>query len=174
MAGKAKNHIIYSMKKYSFVPFILTLTVITMLLSCTADQTVYEEYQKFENLSWNRFNRLEYDLQVEDLESAYDIFINIRHIPEVPYKEMVINFTLYTPSGDMRSVDYTLDFYDAEGLKLSECMGDLCDLLVPLRKGFRFYEAGKVKFEIENKFTKVDMPGIMEVGLIVKRSPAEE
>ena len=53
------------MKKYSFAPFILTLTVITMLHSCTSDQTVYEEYQKFENLSWNRFNRLEYVLQVE-------------------------------------------------------------------------------------------------------------
>jgi gliding motility-associated lipoprotein GldH len=148
--------------------FLLVLT------SCHSDQKVFEEYHTFDNMSWNRFNLLNFKMEVIDLEVPYDIYISIRHIPEIPYQEMIINFTIFTPSGDMRTSDYTLDFIDREGKHLSDCMGDYCDLLVPLRKSFRFYELGAAKFEIENKYTKVEMPGIMEVGLILKRSKGEE
>ena len=70
----------------------------------------------------------------------------------------------------MRTTDFTFDFYDQEGARLSKCLGDYCDLLVPVRQGFRLYEAGEVRFEIENKFTKLEMPGIIEVGLIMRKS----
>jgi gliding motility-associated lipoprotein GldH len=136
--------------------------------------TVYEEYTKFDDLSWNRFDLLTFEIQVEDIESPYDIFLNVRHIPEVRYEELNLNFTIFSPGGDMRTTDYTLEFVDRDGNQLSECLGDLCDLQVLLRDGLRFNEKGLAKFEIENKFTKVELPGIIEVGLIVKKStPAE-
>ena len=87
---------------------------------------------------------------------------------------MVINFTIFTASGDMRTTDYTLKFNDREGRKLSKCLGDYCDLMVPLRESFTFNEPGRIRFEIENKFTKLEMPGIMEVGLIMKKSTQKE
>jgi len=162
------------MKRVEPTHNFFTTIILVFLLSCSGNQTVFEEYQKFDNLSWSRFNILKFEVNLEDIESSYDIYINIRHLPEVSYKEMVINFTIFTASGDMRTTDYTLKFYDREGKKLSECLGDYCDLLVPLRESFRFYETGRVRFEIENKFTKIKMPGILEVGLIMKKSTERE
>ncbi len=147
--------------------------LLILFAACNGDTKVFEEYHKFENLSWNRFDILEFEANIEDIELEYDIYINIRHIPEVPYKEMLINFTIYSPSGDMRTTDYTLDYFDPEGNKLSECMGDLCDLYIPIRKAIKFYDPGITKFEIENKYPKVEMPGIMEVGIIVKKARLE-
>jgi len=162
------------MKRTEPNSFFLIFIVLVFLTSCTGNQTVFKEYQKFNKLSWSRFHILKFETNLEDTKPTYDIYINIRHLPEIPYKEMVINLTIFTASGDMRTTDYTLKFYDREGKKRSDCMGDYCDLIIPLRKSFRFYETGKVKFEIENKFTKIEMPGITEVGLLMKKSKQKE
>lgn len=158
------------MKAYSTLYIVFISLSLSIFSACNGERTVFEEYQKFEKLSWNRFNILKFNASIESTAPAYDIFINIRHLPEVPYKNMLINFTIYTPSGDMRTTDYTLNFNDTDGNSRSQCMGDYCDLLLPLRESFTFGEAGVVKFEVENKFTKVEMPGILEVGLIIKEA----
>ncbi len=74
------------------------------------------------------------------------------------------------PSGEMRTADYSFKIKDKEGKILSECLGDYCDIKFLLRGGFRFSEPGIVKFEIENKMTKIETPGIIEVGLIIEKS----
>ncbi len=133
-------------------------------------KTVFEEYKKFDNFSWGRFDILEFEIPIEDTKAEYDIFFTVRHLPEIPYKEMKINLTFYLPSDEMRTADYVFELVDEEGNKLSKCLGDFCDISFPVRKNFVFTEPGTVKFQIENKHTKTEMPGIMEVGLIVKRS----
>lgn len=139
------------------------------LLSCN-NQKIFEQHKEFDKMSWNRFNILQFDVNVKDPESAYDILLAIRHLPEIRYKELKINMTIYSPSGAMRSADYILPMLDKDGNSISSCLGDLCDITIPIRNQFKFTEAGINRIEIENKFTKVDMPGIMEVGLIIKKS----
>ena len=142
--------------------------MLIFLFSCSGDKTVFEEYRKFDDMSWNRFNNLTFKANIDNVDKLYTIYLNIRHIPEVPYEEMVINMSIYSPSGDLRTNDYTLNFTDSNDNRLSDCLGDFCDLLIPIREDMQFYEAGILKIEIENKFTKIEMPGIMEVGLIIK------
>lgn len=149
------------------------ILILFMLAGCQGEKTVFEEYRKFEKLSWNRFDNLVFTTEITNIEKAYDIDILIRHLPEIPYRDMVINFTINTPSGDMRTTDYTLYFHDADDKLKSNCMGDYCDLQLPLREGFTFSEVGTVRFEIENKYTKVEMPGIFEIGLILKEAKEE-
>ena len=162
------------MKKKQLVIIPFPFLMLPIQHGCDRNKTVFEKYHRFDNLSWNRFDILDFRMQLDKVDSPYDIFINIRHLPEVPYEEMTINFTIFTASGDMRTADYDLDFYDPEGKRLSDCMGDFCDLLLPLRRSFLFYEPGEVRFEIENKYTKLEMPGIIEVGILVKEAGKED
>lgn len=134
------------------------------------NQKVFEEYKKFENLSWYRFDFLEYEVQIEDVEKIYDIYISLRHLPEFPHKELPVNLTIYSPSGEMRTADYMLELNDDEGKSLSKCLGDLCDVSILVRKELKFSETGIFNFRLENKWKKVDLPGIMEVGLLIKKS----
>ena len=57
-----------------------------------------------------------------------------------------------------------------EGNLLGDGMGDLWDVVSPLRKDFRFNQAGTAKIELHNYMTKLETLGIIEVGLIVKKS----
>ncbi len=148
---------------FSFLTFFIAL----ILFSGCSSNTVFESYHKFDNLNWKRFDNQKFEFTVENTEVEYDVFLSIRHIPEIPYKEIRINYTVRTPSGDMRSNDLIMDLYENDS-KLSDCLGDFCDFVYPIRQGISFSEVGKVRIEIENKYPKMDMPGIMEVGLIVK------
>lgn len=141
-----------------------------LLLASCSNQTVFKEYNKFENYSWNRFDVLIFKVDFEDTEAEYDIYLNFRHLPEYPYTSIDFNFTINTPSGEMRTLDYEIDLYNRKGERLSKCLGDYCDLKIPLRNGFRFSEPGTAIFEIENRMTKLETLGVMEVGLIIEKS----
>jgi len=131
---------------------------------------IYEEYKKFEKYSWHRFDFLEFKVPIEDPDIAYNIYISIRHLPEFSLKELPVNVTIYSPSGEIRSAEYKLDLLDNDGNRLSECLGDFCDINILIRDDYIFSEPGIFKFRIENKWPKLDLPGIMEVGLMIKKS----
>lgn len=151
--------------KYYWLFFLL----LVISFGCDSSK-VFEEYKKMDKFSWYRFNNLEFDVLIEDTETEYDVFILFRHLPEFPHHQLPINLTIYSPSGEVRSANHLLDLYDDEGNRLSECMGDFCDVAVLARKEITFYEPGTFRFMIENKWKKVDLPGIMEVGLMIRKS----
>jgi hypothetical protein len=74
------------------------------------------------------------------------------------------------PSGEMRSAEHIVKFTGKDGSNLSECLGDLCDLSFILRESFVFPETGTVRIEIENKWPRIELPGILEVGLVLKKA----
>lgn len=148
------------------ISLLFTLVAFT---TCT-QQKFFEQYRKLDQQSWNRFNILKFEVPVKDTINTFDIIISIRHFPEFSVEELPINLTIYMPSGEMRTADHVLNFTDKEGNKLSECLGDLCDISFPVREGLVFPGTGTVRIEIENKWPKLELPGIMEAGLILKRS----
>ena len=138
-------------------------------MSCD-NRTEFEQYKKLENQSWNRFNIIKFEVPVNDIKTAFDITLVIRHLPEFKIKELPVNATFYMPSGEIRSAEHIIKFTDKAGESLSECLGDLCDLSFILREDFIFPETGTVRVEIENKWPRLELPGILEVGLILQKS----
>ena len=154
----------FDLIKLSFFALIALL-----LFSCN-NRIEFEQYQKLEKQSWNRFNIIKFEVPVEDTQNAFDIALVIRHLPEFRIKELPVNVTIYFPSGEMRTAEYVIPFTSKDGESLSECLGDLCDISFSLRENFIFSEAGIVRFEIENKWPRIELPGVLEVGLTVRKS----
>ena len=155
----------YHMKKILFALFISVL----LFGSCLREPTVFREYVKMENMVWNRFNILEFEVPVE-ADDVFDFNLFLRHHTDFPYDKLFVNITFYSPGGDMRSRDYEFDLKDYQGDWLAEGMGELWDLEIPIRKEMTFTEKGICKVRVENKYPKFDTPGIIEVGLIVMES----
>jgi gliding motility-associated lipoprotein GldH len=149
---------------------LLTLMLLlAVLLSSCKEPAVFREYVKMPNVNWERFNILEFDVPVKNGDQL-DFFLFMRHHTDFPYDKLYVNITFYAPDGEMRSRDYEFNLKDEEGNWLADGMGELWDIELPVRKGMPFYKNGTCKVRVENKYTKYDTPGIIEVGLIVKRS----
>lgn len=150
---------------------ILVSIISLLLLTSCGNKVVYREYHKMENISWNRFDIQNFEVPVEKGD-VLDFYLSIRHHPDFPYDKMWVNITFYTPEGTTRSRDYEFDLKDENGKWLGDCMGELCDIDLPLHKELAFNQSGICRVRVENKYPKYETPGIIEVGLVVKRSKA--
>jgi gliding motility-associated lipoprotein GldH len=148
---------------------ICLLAVMAFVVTSCRESAVFRQYVKMENVIWERFNILEFEVPVKNGDRL-DFFLFLRHHTDFPYDKLYVNITFYSPDGEMRSRDYTFDLKDEAGEWLSDGMGELWDIEIPIRTGMPFYTAGNCRVRVENKYPKYNTPGIIEVGLIAKSS----
>jgi len=147
---------------------VLSIIIILLITSCNSNST-FKEYKKFDDVSWHRFDLLEFDVPVQENEPL-DFYFALRHHTDFPYSYIDVNITLNTPDGEIRSREYHYRLKNTSLKWKGDGMGDLWDIEFPIRKEMLFNKSGICKVQIENKMHKVETPGIIEVGLIVKKS----
>ncbi len=151
------------------IKFIGTFILVFLLISSCGNRTVFKEYRAFDDVSWNRFDIQNFEVPVKENDEL-DFYLIIRHHSYFPYDYLDINITFYIPGGEMRSGDYHFDLKDEQGNWLADGMGELWDIEIPIRKKLTMHEEGICKVRIENKMTRLEIPGIIEIGLIVKKA----
>jgi len=144
-------------------------TYLLLLVTACGNKTVFIEYREFDDVSWNRFDIQNFEVPVEE-NDVLDFYFMVRHHSYFPYDFIDVNITFYLPGGGMRSGDYHYDLKDEQGKWLGSGMGELWDIELPIRRNLNIAEAGICKVRIENKMTKLETPGIIEVGLLVKKT----
>lgn len=148
----------------------LILFIATLILVSSCDsRLVFKEYRKFENVSWNRLDILKFEVPVNAGEEL-DFSLFLRHHTDFPYDKLYVNITFYSPSGDLRTAEYDFKLKDEKGNWLAKGMGELWDFEIPIRQNMRFGSDGICKVQIENKYSKTETPGIVEIGLIARKS----
>jgi gliding motility-associated lipoprotein GldH len=113
---------------------------------------------------------VEFETEIRDTGSSYDFYVALRHMQQFPLKYVTIDFTFITPSGETRSREHRIDIKDADGKFLGKGMGDLWDIEIPVWLDFTFTEPGICRFEISSSMSYADLPGIMQVGLIIRKA----
>jgi gliding motility-associated lipoprotein GldH len=156
------------MKMKKSLLYFLLLPALS-LLSCSGGK-IYEDHKDIERNIWNRFEVVEFDVGIEDTSPGYDFYIAIRHMEQIPLKFITLDFTFYAPSGETRSSELRINLKDSEGNLLGKGMGDLWDVVTLVREDYRFTEPGICRVEISSTMSYADLPGIMNVGLIVRKT----
>lgn len=147
----------------------LLIPGLMIFFSCDSVK-IYEKHLDNERITWNRFDIKTFTIDIKDVSAGYDFYIAIRHLTDVPFKYIAIKFVLYTPSGELRSLEQKIMLKDNEGKLLGEGMGDMWDLVHLVREDFQFTEPGLCKVEISSTMSQASLPGIMQVGLIVRKA----
>jgi gliding motility-associated lipoprotein GldH len=139
------------------------------LTSCSPGK-IYEKHLDNDRITWNRFDVKTFKVDIKDISEKYDFYVAFRHVTDVPFRFITIKFTLYTPSGERRILEQKIFLKDKEGNLLGNGMGDLWDLNQLVRENFEFTEPGVCTVEVSSTMSQADLPGIMQVGLIVEKS----
>jgi gliding motility-associated lipoprotein GldH len=149
---------------------ILTFIAGMLVLTSCNPRKIYEKHLDNDRITWNRFDVKTFKVDIKDISAKYAFYIAIRHLTDVPFRYLTINFTLYTPSGERRTMEQKIFLKDNKDNLLGNGMGDLWDLVHLVRDDFEFTEPGICTVEISSTMSQADLPGIMQVGLIVKKS----
>ncbi|HEY9113471.1 MAG TPA: gliding motility lipoprotein GldH [Bacteroidales bacterium] len=147
---------------------LFLFSVIIFISSCNSN-LVYKEIRKFEKVSWNRFDIQNFEVPVTAGEEL-DFFLFLRHHTYFPYDKLFVSITFFSPSGDERSAEYDFNLKDEKGKWLADGMGELWDIELPIRQNMKFSSAGICKVQIQNLYSKTETPGIVEIGLIARKS----
>lgn len=149
--------------------FLIPLLIITMI-SCNPDR-VFEQHKKMDNNTWNRFKSLKFNVKIEKAGN-YDIHVAIRHANNYQFENVKIDFAMYSPGGEERVMPVTLMLRGEDNKFLGVGSDDIWDISIPVIENVNMPDTGTYRFEIDNVMPIYDLPGIMEVGLII--DPAKE
>jgi gliding motility-associated lipoprotein GldH len=148
--------------------FLLGLLAILGFSSCNSKK-IYEKHIDIERITWNRFDVKTFEFEINKVPSSYDFFVAVRHHTDVPFQYIDIQYIIYTPGGETRMIEQRIQLRDKEGKLLGDGMGDLWDVLQPVRKDLLIKVPGICKIEISSKMSQIDLPGIMQVGIVVNK-----
>jgi gliding motility-associated lipoprotein GldH len=145
---------------------ILLLFVLAGLASCNRDKPV-SQIHTFTSATWDRFEYLDFEFALDDVEEEYDISVVIKHTAQFPADALYVNVVMITPGGEERIKDYNLFLKDRDGNYIGYETDGIYNCTILIRKGMRFREAGLLKFNIENLMAKYYTPGIIEFGIVM-------
>ncbi|MAZ92923.1 MAG: gliding motility lipoprotein GldH [Bacteroidales bacterium] len=148
---------------------ILIVLMAVIVISGCDNKVVYKKYHVLENMNWSRFDDQVFDINVTK-NIPLDLYLSLRHHTDMPYNYLDVNITMETPNGEFRSKDYHFSLKDSNNKWKGSGMGELWDLDLTIRKDISFRKDGICKVTIENKMPRGNIPGIIELGIIVKES----
>ncbi len=147
---------------------LISFFILSLLFTTCTNKTVFYEYNTMQNNSWKRFDNQKFSFEVEKGVN-YDIYFTLKHDKSMN-RSVDVNITTETPIGELRSREYNFTLKDSKNNWLGEIQSNNIYIELPVRKNFLAREDGSFIVQIENKYPKSQLPGIIEVGLKVYKS----
>ena len=145
---------------------ILVYLVMASTFSCNH---VYKEYDKesFPTYTWKSGQEIVFRPTIEDVSKSYSLTLGMRHLYGFQLSSVAVTIKSVSPSGKETTNDYDFQIKDSKNEYIAKCGGDLCDLETVIEDNLRFEEAGTYTYVIAHQAQVNQIPGIMELGLIV-------
>jgi len=150
---------------------ILFFAIICLLAgaSCSDRKPVFEKYYKFENSTWDRFNKIIFNIPIENPVAAYDITLVLKPNKDFSYSVLPVYIIMNTPSGEERMNDIKIRVKDKDKF-VGEVEGQPVVIKTSLWKGLSISEKGTCVISLENIVPKIQTSGINEIGIIVEQA----
>lgn len=149
--------------------FKIFLLILLVLNSCDLSK-VYENHIEIKEGIWNRYNRVTFNVPISDTLSTHNIFINIRHDSYYPRSNLFLFITTTAPNGNSVKDTFQIVLADNKGKWYGKGIGDIWSRQQPYKINVRFPVSGEYIFKCEQAMRMIDLPHIMDVGLIVEKA----
>jgi gliding motility-associated lipoprotein GldH len=138
------------------------------LLSCDPNRVIDKTKEIPENI-WNKNEKISFMVPVADTISSYNVFFNLRHKAQYPYRNIIFFLEIYSPQGKLVKDKVEFMLADKKGKWRGSGLGGVFDTKLLYKKNIRFAKAGTYKFVLVHGMRKDKLPHIMDVGLRVEK-----
>lgn len=151
------------MKYYFFLIFGLCV----FCFSCDRSTVFKTDFKSFKSNRWFVEDELLFEVEMEK-EGEYNVVLFLSHVYGIDCDELPIILKIIDPNGDKIEQKVGVKLKNKKGTDLGECLGDICDLEVVLKKKVKFFK-GKYFFKIKNDYIRNYLPNVIGVGMGVKK-----
>lgn len=131
---------------------------------------VYEENVDIPKYIWNLNFKPEFKVEIKDTSLLYNIYVNIRHTKFYPNSNLWVLITTQFPDGKKLEKRVNLDLASNEGKWYGDCLGDICDIKVPIQQNAFFDQLGSYSFQYEQIMRTDNLPFVMSMGLRIEKA----
>ncbi|MBO7287209.1 MAG: gliding motility lipoprotein GldH [Bacteroidales bacterium] len=154
------------LKKISFI-----LLIITMLSSCGNKNVIFDECMVIPNASWNNQDFPYFDVNIEDTLSAYNFYLNIRHLENYKYSNFYMFLHTTFPNGNQTHDTIELVLAYPDGRWVGDGSGSMRNNKILLNNNLYFPLKGNYHFEIEQAMREPVLEGVTDVGVCFEKLP---
>jgi gliding motility-associated lipoprotein GldH len=148
------------LKKISFI-----LLMITVLSSCGNKNVIFDENVIIQNAAWDNQDYPYFDVNVEDTLSAYNFYLNIRHLENYRYSNFYMFLHTTFPDGNQTHDTVELVLAYPDGRWIGKGSGSMRDNNILLNNNLYFPLKGNYRFEIEQAMREPVLEGVTDVGV---------
>ncbi len=150
--------------------FFAGLAIVIFLAACSKG-LIYENYLKIEGNGWKYIEPITFEVDVEDISKAYDIYVNVRHTNDYPYSNLWLMMYTYPPEGDeITQQRMELKLAQPDGKWLGNGLGTNITHEIKVREKFVFPAKGTYAFTIQHDMREQVVPAISHVGIRIEKS----
>ncbi len=150
--------------------FLVSLTLITLLISACDPARVYDKSFAVEGASWDRDTVFHFEVLVDDSLAINDFFISIRNNTDYQYSNIYLFMTTDFPNGHSSRDTIECILADIDGKWLGNGSGKIKDNLIMLQQALRFPLKGIYSFHLEQAMRDEQLEGIEDIGLRIEKS----
>ncbi len=148
--------------------FLLALITICLLSACSTN-AVMEEQQQIKENNWDYTDSKTFTAQITDTVQHYNIYVSVRHGFNFEWRNMWVKIETTFPDGKMYERRVNLLLSDADGVWHGDCLGDNCDMLIPIQDNAFFPQQGKYTFKVSQDMRVNPLPHIKTIGMRLEK-----
>jgi gliding motility-associated lipoprotein GldH len=138
-----------------------------VLISCDPGR-IYEKNIKIPDGIWQKENRVNFEVFIDDTTSAHNLYVNVRNTSLYPFSNLYLFIETTAPSGHTVRDTFEIILADEKGKWLGSGLGDIWDLQQIYKQNIRFAQRGKYLFEYQQAMRMDRLPFVLDVGLRIE------
>ncbi len=139
------------------------------MLSCDPDR-VYEENVLIPEHKWNRNNLLQFQVNITDTISSFNLNVNIRNGGNYSYRNLFLFINTYAPTGEWVRDTVNCILANEKGKWLGSGIGDIYDIQITYKKNVRFPYPGIYSFTFEQAMRAEELSHVYDIGLRIEKT----
>ncbi|QJD95818.1 gliding motility lipoprotein GldH [Mucilaginibacter robiniae] len=150
---------------------LVLLSTLSSLVGCTDPKAVLDESAEIANNNWQYGNKLKFDVPVEDANTEYNLYFNLRVTADYKYSNIfVILYESGTTFTKPKATRFEFKLASSSGEWLGKGSGSMYSYQIPFKTQYRFPAKGKYHFELEQNMRDNPLHAISDVGLRVEKA----
>lgn len=154
----------------------LFVFVFLICVSCDNNKR-FDKYKTLENGSWNTDEIIVFDVDIKEVSSLHNLFLNIRTDNKYEYRNLYVITKVILPNKSVLQDTLEYEMADAFGNWLGEGFTDVRNNKLFFLENYTFPEKGNYQFQFSQAMRKrgevdgiSELLGITDVGLRIEES----
>ncbi len=153
----------------------IALVIGLIIISCTNENKVFQEYRSLDNGIWSMSDTLHFELPKFEGFDNYNLFLNVRNDDGYPFSNLFVITYLDFPDGQVLIDTLEYEMARPTGEWLGVGMGSIKESKLWYKESFQFKDTGSYKLRILQAMRKngnvegiENLKGITDLGLEIE------